>query len=194
MEIFKNRNIFILIRNKNIWLILLILICTSCSGKASVTLWKKDIDFSKYKKAYLTVCNPSGNNLDDRISEYGMLDDYLVRQMGFEIPQRTGILIERIDDWKSYIESIKDKKNSLYIRCDFEYGLSIPPMPRREFDGLIWRHRTETIIRLMDLQSQEDLATLKYERRYFDGKIPEEVLYELLIKAIRDNKDYLESN
>lgn len=183
-----------LLHNHRICLVLLLMaFCASCAGKASVTLWKNDIDFSNYKKVYYTVCNPDGEALNERISVADDMGSYLFRPLGFEIPQEEGKFIEKSDDYVSYIVSLKDRKGALFVRSNFEYGLSIPPRLRREFDGLIWNHRKLTTIRVMDLQTEEDLATLKYERRYFDGVIPEEALYKLLMTAISEGKDYLES-
>lgn len=177
---------------KACFIILSVMICTSCDSKASVRLLKDNIDFPKYKRVYYTVCNPDGHDLKERISVSCDLSDYLFRPLHFKISQEEGELIDRPDDYLSYVESIKDKKDALFIRSEFEYGLSIPPRLMRDLNGFIWTHRTETTIWIMDLQTEENLAILKYHRRYFDGKIPEEVMYELLSRALSEGKSYIE--
>lgn len=177
---------------KILFVFLYVMVCTSCAGKASVRLWENNIDFSKYDKIYYTVCNPSADNLKERISVANDLSYYLFRPLNFKPSQEEGILTEKPDDYLSYLESIKNKENTLFIRTNFEYGLSIPPRLKRDLDGFIWKHRAETTIWIIDLKTEESLAILKYKRRYFDGKIPEEVMYELLIKALREGKSYIE--
>jgi hypothetical protein len=172
--------------------VLICLTAASCGRTASVRLYAKGIDFSKYKRVYYSVYRLNGYDYDELLDISMDLDSYLIRQLGFGVPQTKFRLLKESDEYEDFLVSVRDRRGSLFIRSESEYGKSIPPRPRREFDGLIWNHRKKTTVWLIDIETSDILAVMKYERTSFNGEIPEQIMYRLLTQALKEGKTFLE--
>ncbi len=163
--------------------------CASCSGKkqsqGNIQLYNNNLNIKKYGKVYYTVYHVNGSDIVEISTVSSNLTRYFLEPLGFDFDHITGEYIYKSEEYEKVLNSIENKENVLFVRCEFETGKSVPPVLKRELDGFITKHRTKTKIWLIDLKYNELQAFLKYERSSFDGKIPMEVLYNKLITQLK---------
>jgi len=120
------------------------------------------------------------------IDGFGELIDCLLGTFKYKLSNIKSVSILSSSDYYKYLNDVTDKSRTLFIRGEFEYEKS--SIPRRTREGeCIREHRGLTRYFLIDPETQETLAELTYQRSYLDGKIPEQVLGELLLKSIKEN-------
>jgi hypothetical protein len=168
------------------------------SGCASQRSWVlinvnryHNIDLAKYDKVFYTICDLTNEEVLPRDNHRSIfvsceLRGCLLGTFKYKLSNIKRVSIHSSSDYYKYLNDVTDKSRTLFIRGEFEYEKSRYPRRTREGD-YIREHRGLTQYFLIDPETQETLAELTYQRSYLDGKIPEQVLGELLLKSIKEN-------